>query len=269
METKKDRITYNYFTGVKGLSIVELLLGIFLSTIIMIIMVDVLISQDKVFYTQTDISNGQHNMRIAIKKITKDLMMAGAGRPAWTTINGTDGLDFSVRYAGGSLDIVGCLDAPRGRLSANVSSGSTTITLNIGEGINFNTTTKSDIRIGDGENAKVAHVSGDTLTIDTEPSLSGDQGLAYSYGQNAEVCQVKWVTYSQDTSNPDKPVLKMDEHQGAGAQTIAEYITGINASISGNLVDFTITGRTKNPSKTTGHYIITETTSKIFARNAK
>jgi len=269
METKKDRIIYNYFRGIKGLSLIELLLGIFLSTIIMIIMVEILISQNKVFYTQIDISDGQHSMRIAIKKITKDLMMAGAGRPTWTTINGQSGLNFSARYYAGSLDIVGCLDAPRGRLLVSASPGSTTISLNTGEGGNFNTTTKSDIRIGDGENAKVVYVSGDTLTIDTEPSLSGDQGLVYGYGQNIEVCQVKWVTYSQDTGNQDKPVLKIDEHQGTGSQIIAEYITGMNVSISGNMVDLTITGRTKNPSKTSGHYIITEAANKIFMRNAK
>jgi hypothetical protein len=269
MEAKKDRIIYNHFTGIKGLSIIELLIGIFLSSVIMIIMVDVLISQDKVFYTQKDIASGQHNMRIAMKKMTKDLMMAGEGRPTWTTINGQSGLDFSVRYADGSLDIVGCLDAPRGRLSGSVSPGSTTITLNTGEGGNFNTTTKSDIRIGDGENAKVIYVSGDTLTIDTEPLLSGDQGLAYSYALNTEVCQVRWVTYSQDATDIDKPVLKMDDHQGAGAQTIVEYITGMSVSISGNMADFTITGRTQNPSKTSGHYIITEASNRIFMRNLK
>ncbi len=269
METEKNRTIYNYFRGIKGFSIIELIIGIFLSSIIMIIMVDVLISQDKVFYTQTDISNGQHNMRIVMKKITKDLMMAGAGKPHWTIINGHNGLDFSAKYTDGNLDIVGCLDTPQGRLSAAATPGSTTITLNIGEGNKFNTTTKSDIRIGDGENAKVVYISGDTLTIDTEPYVSGEQGLSHGYSPNAEVCQVKWVTYSQDSSNPDKPVLRVDDHLGAGSQIIGEYITSMVVNILENVANISITGRTKNPSKTSGHYIVTETTNKIIMRNFK
>lgn len=268
MEAKKGRTIYDNFRRVTGFSIIELLLGIFLSSIILLIMVGTLVSQDKVFYTQADMSRAQQNMRIAMKKVSKDLMMAGAGKPSWTTINGHSDLDFSVRYSGGALDVVGCLDAPRGHLAGSASADATTITLKTGEGSNFNTTTRSDIRIGDGENAQVVGVSGDTLTIDTNPLLSGNQGLSYSYNGNAEICLLKWITYSVDTSDPGNPVLKADEHQGAGAQAIAEYITDMGITISGNVVDVTLTGRTKNPSKTTGQYITTEMANKIFLRNA-
>lgn len=267
METKKDRIIHNNIRGIGGFSIIEFLIGIFLSSILLLVGIDALTSQDKVFYTQTDIAESQHHLRIAMKRISRDIMMAGAGRPTWTTINGNDNLDFSIRYAGGVLDIVGCLDAPLGQLAGSIGAGSTTITLKTGEGARFNTNTRSDIRLGDGENAKIVGISGDTLTIDTDIGISGNQGLSYTYNANTEVYLVKWVSYSIDTSDANKPVLKMDEHQGGQAIVVGEYITGMNISISNNIVDITLTGRTKNRSKTTGEFITTELSNKVFLRN--
>jgi Tfp pilus assembly protein PilW len=269
METKKDRAIYIYIRNIKGLSIIELMLGIFLSSLILFASLDVLSSQDKVFNNQYDISGAQHNIRIAMKRLSNDLMAAGFGRPSWTTINGNSGLDFSVRYSGGNLDVVGCLGAPSGYLANSVSAGATTIMLKTGNGSNFNTTSRSDIKIGDGENAKILSISGDTLTIDADPTLSGTQALSYTYNANAEVYLVRWVTYAIDNSNTSKPVLKIDEHQGAGTQTIAEYVDSMSVSISGNIVDLTLTGRTKNPSKTTGQYVLSEMANKIVMRNIK
>jgi Tfp pilus assembly protein PilW len=269
METKKDRVVYGYIGNIKGLSIIELMLGIFLSSIILFAALDVLSSQDKAFYTQYDISGAQHNIRIAMKRLSNDIMAAGFGRPSWTTINQNSGLDFSIRYSGGNLDIVGCLGAPRGYLASSVSTGATTITLKTGDGSNFNTTSRSDIKIGDGENAKIMSISGDLLTIDTDPTLSGTQSLSYAYNANTEVYLVKWVTYSIDNGDTSKPVFKIDEHQGAGAQIIAEYVNSMTISISGNVVDLTLAGRTKNPSKTTGQYVLSEMANKIVMRNVQ
>jgi len=269
METKKDRVIYRYIRNIKGLSVIELMLAMFLGSIILFASLDVLSSQDKVFNTQYDISGAQHNIRIAMKRLSNDLMAAGFGKPSWTTINENSGLDFSVRYTGGNLDIVGCLGAPGGYLASNVSAGATTITLKTGNGSNFNTTSRSDIKIGDGENAKIISISSDTLTIDTDPTLSGTQGLSYTYNANTEVYLVKWVTYSIDNSNTSKPLLKIDEHQGAGAQTIAEYVDSMTITISGNVVDLTLKDRTKNRSKTTGQYVLSEMANKIVMRNVQ
>ncbi len=269
METKKSRTLYGYIRDIKGLSIIELMLGIFLSCIILFVSLDILGSQDKVFNTQYDISDSQHNIRIAMKRLSNDLMSAGFGRPTWTAVNGYSDINFSVRFSGGTLDIVGCLDGPAGSLANAVNAGSNLIVLKTGQGSNFNTTDKSDIKIGDGENVKIISISGDTLTVDADPTLSGDQNLTYSYNADAEVYLVKWVTYSIDNSDSSKPVLKIDEHRGAGAQTIAEYIDSMNINISGNIVDVAITGRTKNPSKTTGQLIASVMDNKIVMRNVK
>jgi len=267
VETKKDRTVYCCLRDIKGLGFIELILGIFLSCFIIFVCLDVLSSQDKVFHTQYDISDSQHNIRIAMKKISSDLMSAGFGRPFWTTINGNSGLDFSVRYSGGTLDIVGCFETPKGYLANAVSAGSSTITLSAGGASNFNTTDKNDIKIGDGENVKIIGISDDTLMIDADPTLSGIQPLKYSYNANTEVYLVKWVTYYIDNSDSLKPVLKIDEHQGAGARVVAEYVDGINIGISGNVVDITLTGRTRFPSKTTGQYIASQVSNKIVMRN--
>jgi hypothetical protein len=269
METGKNRVVYSYIRDIKGLSIIELMLGIFLSCIILFISLDVLSSQDKVFNMQYDISGSQHNIRIAMRRLSNDLMAAGFGKPSWTAIDGYSDINFSVRYSGGNLDIVGCLDAPKGHLASSISTGATAVTLKTGEGSNFNTTDRSDIKIGDGENTKIISISGDTLTIDADPTLSGNQALSYSYAADTEVYIVKWVTYSVDKSDVSKPVLKIDEHRGADAQTVAEYVDSMSINISGNTVDLTLTGRTKNPSKTTGQYVASEMSNKIIMRNVQ
>ena len=126
---------------------------------------------------------------------------------------------------------------------------------------------KSDISIGGKENAKVVGVAGDTLTIDTNPILAGNQGLTYGYPTGVLVYAVKYVTYSVDTSDPNRPVLRVDEHRGAGVQPVAEYIEVEGVTLTGNALDLTLTGRTRNPDRTTGQYTRMQMQNRVFLRN--
>ncbi|MBW1793381.1 MAG: hypothetical protein JRJ38_02970, partial [Deltaproteobacteria bacterium] len=140
---------------------------------------------------QEQVSDMQQNARVAMDIISRHIRMAGFGKPGWTTINGTAGINYEILVTDGgtnpdTLEIVGCIDAPPGTLSSAASSGDTTITLQSGEGSKFNTTTRSDIFIGELENAKVTNVSGAVLTIDTDPGLSG-QGLGNAYPAGTNV----------------------------------------------------------------------------------
>ena len=245
-----------------------------LSSLIVLVLYELLSSQDRVYAVQDDISEMQQNLRIAMERISRDLTMAGFGKPSrlgtttWPTLNGIAGLDFSISVTGGNtLDIVGCLDPPDGHTSGTLSAGATSISLGSGEGANFNTTTKSDISIGGKENAKITSIAGDTLSIDTNPTVGGGQGLVYAYPAGTPVYAVKYVTYSVDASDPNAPVLRVDEHRGAGQQAVAQYVEIVGVTLTGNALDMTLTGRTRKADYTTGQYARAQMQTRVFLRN--
>jgi prepilin-type N-terminal cleavage/methylation domain-containing protein len=264
---------------VRGFSLIEVLIGLLLSTIIVFALYAVLSSQDRVYSLQDDIGEMQQNLRVAIEKISRDISMAGFGKPAWSNVNDASLSSWynvgngyraikPVSGSGTTLDILGCLDAASGKLSASVTAGETNIVLQPGEGPHFNASpgTKSDISIGGYENAKIIGISGDILTIDTDPVASGNQGLANNYAGGTEVYTVRWLTYSTGTSD-GVPVFRINENRGSGNQPLCQYITGMSVSVNGSIVDLTLNARTRNPDRTTGQYITASMDTRIVLRN--
>jgi prepilin-type N-terminal cleavage/methylation domain-containing protein len=267
--------------AVKGFTLIELLIGVVLSSLVVLALYNLLTSQNRVYALQDDTSEMQQNLRIATEKISRDLTMAGFGKPSrlgtstWPQLNGISGLDFSIRVTGGNtLDIVGCLDPAEGHTVNALSIGATLVTLQSGEGANFNTTTKSDISIGGKENAKIVSITGDTLTIDANPTVAGNQGLTYGYPSDMSVYTVKYVTYRVDTSDPNAPVLLVDEHRKSGVSApyseptpVAQYIEVEGVTLTGNALDMTLTGRNRNPDRTTNQYTRVQIQNRVFLRN--
>lgn len=251
----------------KALTLLEMLIAILLSCLVGVVLYQMFQTQDRTYTIQSEISEMQQNMRVAMERISRDLTMAGFGQPPWTTINNERDIDFSVRVSGGKvLDLVGSLDGAQASLAGAAPSGAMSIVLSPGGSDRFNMTTKRDISIGGCENAKVIAKSGNTLVIDTNPEGSR-QGLTFSYPAGTEVYLVKWKTYWLDTSDPAQPVLRINEHLGSGSQQLALFITGMEIAISGKAATVSITGRTRNPDKTTGHYIEGRLTNRILLRN--
>ncbi len=235
---------------------------------------EVLSSQQRIYAMQDEISELQQNLRLASERISRDVEMAGFGKPsrlgttAWPLLNGIPGLDFSIRSSGvESLEIVGCLDPADGHSAHAFARGATRITLAKGEGANFNTSTKADISIGGRENGKITGVVGDTITIDTNPLLSGTQGVMHSYLAGVPIYAVKYVTYSVDRSNKNGALLRVDEHRGAGRQQVAQYVDIAGVTLIGNLLDVVLTGRTSKPDRTTNRYTYLQIQSRILLRN--
>ena len=140
---------HDHHRAVKGFTLIELLIGVVLSSIVVLALYNLLTSQNRVYALQDDVSEMQQNLRVATEKISRDLTMAGFGKPSrlgtstWPQLNGISGLDFSIRVTGGNtLDIVGCLDPADGHAAGALAVGATTVTLQSGEGANFNTTTE-------------------------------------------------------------------------------------------------------------------------------
>jgi hypothetical protein len=75
------------------------------------------------------------------------------------------------------------------------------------------------------------------------------------------------VTYSVDASDPNAPVLRVDEHQGAGAQPVAQYVEIVGVTLTGNALDMTLTGRTRRADPTTNQYTRAQMQDRVFLRN--
>jgi hypothetical protein len=269
MDIKDNKRFHDYRRVEKALTILEVLIAILLGCLVGMVLYRMFYVQDRTYTIQSEVSEIQQNLRVAIEKISRDLTMAGFAQPPWTSINGENGADFSaIKVTGSSiLDIVGSFDGPQALLRLSAPSGSTEIELSTGGGSHFNNSNKSDISIGGMENAKVTAKSGNTLTIDTDPYTPGIQGLKLDYADGTEVYLVKWKTYWVDTTDPKQPVLRVNEHLGAGGQPLALFVAAMEIAVSGRMVEVTIKGRSRNPDRTTGLYIEGHMNNKIVLRN--
>jgi hypothetical protein len=270
VEREKHITLYNYLRAISGISLVELLMAMLLGSIVVLGLYNLLISQTRTYAVQDEIGEMQQNLRAAMEKVSRDLQMSGFGKPYWATISGVDlgsTPPFSVRITGGStIEIVGCIDPAGASLNSAVAANSTSLILHGGEGVKFNTSTKADINIEGREGLRITSIVGNTLTIDRDPGTGGNEGVLYSYPAGSKVYLVHYVSYAVDaSSNP--PALVMDEHQGSGNQPIATCISAMSASISGNLITLTMTGRTRNPDRTTGKYGTAQLINEIRLRN--
>lgn len=264
-----DQSGYSRGREIRGVSLIEVLVGLLLASIVALALYELLASQQRTYSLQDDVSEMQQNLRVAIERISRDLTMAGFGKPAWSTINNND---LSVWYnsanayrplrTGATLDIIGCSGTPDATIaSTDLTTTPATVTLNetakeVGE--RFNATTRSDISIGGRENTKVIGVAGNVLTIDPKPSSSHAPGT--------EIFVVRHTTYSAGNSG-GVPVLLINEHLGAGQQALCQFITSLNVTVSGDVVTAYLVGRTRNPDRTTGKHITSTVRTNVVLRN--
>jgi Tfp pilus assembly protein PilW len=250
------------------------MIALAIAGILLVSIYNLYISQSSTYTVQEQVSEMQQNARVAMDIVSRHIRIAGFGQPSWTTINGTAGINYSIKVTDGgagnpdTLSIVGCIDPPPGKLASAAATGSITITLQSSdEADKFNTTTKSDIFIGELENAKVTSISGAVLTIDTNPIQTGNQGTTNAFPVGANVYLVKRVTYTIDSNS-----LKRNEYTGSGNEEIAVNVEDLQVEvpfIPPTVKNLSIKARTRNkdPDYTGDGYHRMTLTSDIIARN--
>ncbi len=264
-----NRFINNHSRKIEGVSLLEVLIGLLLTSIIALTLYELLASQQRSYSVQDEVSEMQQNLRVGIEKISRDVTMAGFGKPSWSTINDDDlsswynaARSFRPIRAGTSLDLIGCQGSPDGTVaSMNLSSSPATVTLNETSteiANRFNTTTRSDISIGGQENTKVVNVTGRVLAISPTPRST--------YAAGTEIYIVRHTTYSTGLSG-GIPALLMNEHLGDGKQAICLFITAFDTSLNGSALIVTLSGRTRNPDRTTGNYVTSTVRTIILLRN--
>ena len=247
----------------KGFTLVELLVAMAISGIVVAAVYTAFVTQQKSYTVQNQVAETQQNARVGLDLIAREVRMAGYGQPAWSMNadwNG-DGVDeevtepIKVPESKDRVTVIGCFEPNPVQLKNAASVNDTTLTLvdpndtddsDIAED-RFNTTTKSNIFIGGFDNAKVVGVSGRTLTIDTDPTSSGNQGLIRSFIVGSEVNLVQAITYYIENDT-----LRRDGNTGVPDQflTLAENIENLQITYANKIANISVLARSREMDST-------------------
>ncbi|MBI5376872.1 MAG: prepilin-type N-terminal cleavage/methylation domain-containing protein [Candidatus Schekmanbacteria bacterium] len=239
----------------KGFTLIELMLSLAITGFIVLLLFSILNFQQKSQKHQEQLIDMVEDYRWLVNTIGGNIKVAGYGAPkaslsSWITWKASITSPVLITDGGSAPDSVIIVsafgkpypyDSSAPRLSTTASAGATTIQVN--DGSLFNTTTKSLIFIGGYENAVIKSISGNTLTIDTNLSITGNQGIQISYVSGAPIEIVKTVTYHINNGN-----LTSIDDDGT-EEIITENVEDLQFSISGNMVSFSARLKSKYPEK--------------------
>jgi prepilin-type N-terminal cleavage/methylation domain-containing protein len=235
-------------------------------------------------YVQQDIAvSTQENLRAAMSMVTDTLRTAGCGVPksnlgTWITwVAGFDNDPVLVDDGGAepdTLSVAACTPQPVARLSAAAAAGSTSIALasdyaDATVGQLLNGTDKSLILIGDAQHARVVSVSGTTVTIDTDPTTNGAQGLTRAYVAGTPITRIDVTTFQVETdADTGLPWLRFNKHRGS-EDPAAEGISDLQVATlgAGAHYQLTLTARSESPDPVGGQVLTRSLSSDVRLRN--
>lgn len=216
-----------------GVSLIEILIALVLSSILIAALYRTFISQQKTYTVQDQIAESQQNARVAIQQMTMQIRMAGnipgvfdtAGdiSPVFGNVNGFTKIITPLHNAnniGTHDDSITIITADQvSTLTQDAAMGSPQ--LNLSNASSFHSGKKKYLCLKGQNNYLVKNVSGSTITLVTP--------LAEDHLINEPVFLVKAITYKLrwDNTNPTMPVLVEDENTGGGSQVIAENIEAL------------------------------------------
>ena len=204
----------NLFRKKNGLTLIELIIALVLSSILIAALYRVFISQQKIFMVQDQVSDIQQNVRIAISQMTKKIRMAGYGGNILDIFNNINGFSDIVTPANDSITILFADQV--GVLKQNTLEGNNQ--LKVTNASIFNMDRKKYLCLNGLDNYFVNSITGDTITLTTP--------LREGHPVNEAVYLVKAITYSIGLSS-GKPALRRNENTGGGAQPLAENMENL------------------------------------------
>ncbi len=212
----------------KGITLIELLVALGISSLLLAGIYRTFINQQKTFVVQEQVADMQQNMRAAIDHMMKEIRMAGFGNLSKvmpvtigiTTYNNV--VNWNTPTAG-ALTI---LSATGGiaTLTASASEGQNQITVSTltdasGNSL-FDTGNKKYISVGGLESYVITSIDNGTKTI----TLNGS--LAYNHPLETPVFNIRALSYQVASVN-GIPTLLRDENMGDGALPQADGIDNL------------------------------------------
>lgn len=258
-----------------GLTIVEILVALLLISIL-IAGVMSLYGLNRRVRLQEDIGASlEAYLRVASSEIEHHFRNAGYGVPAtdtnawinWVspTINGNYRVIQGSSGAPDTLIVAHCTLAPVTTLSADAAAGSTTIS--VGSVAPFNTYDRALLMLDVDEFAHVTGISGSNLSIDTDPTLTGAQGLTRDFPAGTNICRTDAMQFALDSTNNTLTVTRFD--LGGTIEIIASEIVDLQIAAAAGINHFRISvgGQSTSVDPTTGVPVDRTATVQVAVRN--
>src|SRR2546427_7659023 len=251
-----------------GYGLVELLVAVLVLSVAMAAVVVVFSAQDRAYLRADTQATMEANLRLGMNMVTESLRNGKYGVPtanlsSWTTwVSGfTNNPTITTNGSNpAAISVASATSKPVATLTAHVDAAATTIY--VSNSSQLNTGAQSLLLIGDSENALITGVNSTALTIDTNPLLGGNQGLARAYPAGTPVYRVDVLTFQVATGSSQ--LLRNDNH-GGGAQVAVEDITNLQVLIvaADKEYDLTLTARSPQVDALTGQYFTSALRSKV------
>lgn len=213
-----------------GVTVVELLTALIFLGIAMVGVTAVFATHNRAYVGLDTRLAMETNLRIGIDVVTDTLRDAGYGvdTSVGNWITWVPGFATNPTITVGPPDTLSSASStPQevAQFALHADAGATEITVDDTSGIAPGML--GLLLIDDSENALVVAAAGTILTIDTDPTTVGNQGLSRGYPATTPVRRVDVTTFSIDTDASGHPQLMRDLNQGAGAEAVVDGISDL------------------------------------------
>ena len=200
-----------------GVTLIELLIALVLSSILTAALYRAFIGQQRTYTVQDQVADMQQNVRIAMGQMTKEIRMAGYGGDMLSIFGHINGFTNIITPTSNAITII--LADEVGVLKQNAAKGANQ--LEVTNARIFNTDKKKYLCLDGLNDYLVQSVTGDTIIL-TAP-------LAEGHPINQPVYLVKAISYYLGLSGA-KTVLRRNENTGGGGQPLADNIESLEFS---------------------------------------
>ena len=262
-------------TRTAGFTLIEIVVTMCLLSIAMAAIVPVLATQNRVYLQQDARVSMEQNLRLGMGVATDALRNGGYGVPATNLASWIPWISgFSTNpkiTTSGTNQIISVASAsvqPVASLASAASIGTTTLALT--SYTQVDASTKRLLLINGQENALITTTNVSSVTVDTDPTVNGNQGLVHAYPQGTPVYRVDVVTFNVATdSTTGLSQLLRDQNQGAGALPAVDGITGLQVTTitAGKQYKLTLSATTPSVDPLTNQYLQATLASNIALAN--
>ena len=224
--------------GNKGLTLVEVLVVLLMSSVVMAAVYSTLISQQHTYRAQDQVVEMQQSIRTGLDLMIREVRMAGYGGKILTTFGNVNTFSTIITPVNGTPhDTLTVLLADDiAALVQNAPTGSNQLALNIPAADKvFDIGKKKYLCLNGQNNYLVQSVSGNTVTLAT--------ALLEDHLTNESVSLVKAITYRIEPGTTD---LIRDENAGEGGQILSNHVEDLQLSYT--LADGTVLDLPGTPS---------------------
>jgi prepilin-type N-terminal cleavage/methylation domain-containing protein len=208
---------WTVFKKKDGVTLIELLIALVLSSILTVVLYRAFISQQRNYTVQDQVADMQQNVRIAMNQMTKEIRMAGYGGDMLSIFGDINGFTNIITPASNVITII--LADEVGVLKQSASKGANQLRLTNSR--IFNSDKKKYLCLNGLNSYLVQSVTEDTIIL-TAPLKEG-------HPINQPVYLVKAVSYYLGLSGA-KTVLRRNENTGGGGQPLADNIESLEFS---------------------------------------